>query len=68
MNKKKYLQTFINKEVNVLFEHNKEKNVQIGHSEYSFIVKVNTKKSLWNELRKVKIIKMTNNDLFGVLL
>ena len=62
---KKYLDCFINKTVNVWFEHSNSKEVQSGHSEYFFKVYVKTKKNLHNQLLKVLITKNENNKLFG---
>jgi threonylcarbamoyladenosine tRNA methylthiotransferase MtaB len=62
---KQYLKQFINKVTTVLFEKSKEKDIQIGHSEYCFSVKVKTNQSLTGELHKVKITELKNNHLFG---
>lgn len=62
---KKYLDCFINKTVNVWFEHNNSKEIQSGHSEYFFKVYVKTKKNLHSQLLKVLITKNENNKLFG---
>ena len=62
---KKYLDCFINKTVNVWFEHSNSKEVQSGHSEYFFKVYVKTKKNLYSQLLKVLITKNENNKLFG---
>jgi threonylcarbamoyladenosine tRNA methylthiotransferase MtaB len=65
--KQKYLKNFISKEVEVIFEKSEDKNLQKGHSQYFFSVKVKTKKNLHNKLLKVKITKLVNNEPYGVL-
>ncbi len=62
-----YLKQFINKSVNVLFEKPKQKNVQTGHSEYFFKVNVNTCKPLHNQILKIKITQVVNNNVFGII-
>jgi hypothetical protein len=42
--------SFINKEVNVIFERPKESGIQTGHSQFHFLVNVTTKKQLVNQL------------------
>ena len=67
-NTHKYLSKFINKAVIVYFEQSKEKNYQVGHSQYFFRVYVNTKKTLHPQVHKVKITKVDkNNRVFGKL-
>jgi threonylcarbamoyladenosine tRNA methylthiotransferase MtaB len=65
-NKKMYLKNFINKIVNVIFEKPKDANIQQGHSEYYFMVYVNTKQNLYRKKIKIKIIKLIGDKLFGV--
>ena len=65
---KKYLDCFINKTVNVWFEHSNSKEFQTGHSEYFFKVYVKTKKNLHDQLHKVLITKNENNKLFGKII
>lgn len=65
---KQYLRHFINKKIKVLFEKSNEKNIQIGHSEYFFSVKVKTNKALTNRLLNVKIIDIKNNQTLGELI
>jgi threonylcarbamoyladenosine tRNA methylthiotransferase MtaB len=62
-----YLNNFINHIVNVLFEQSQDCNFQSGHSEYFFTVKVKTSINLTNELLKVKITSLIDEQLFGVL-
>jgi threonylcarbamoyladenosine tRNA methylthiotransferase MtaB len=45
-----YLNSFIGKEVEVLFERPKQPGEQLGHSQFYFIVKVKTNKQLVNQL------------------
>ncbi|GHU31489.1 hypothetical protein FACS1894166_03030 [Bacilli bacterium] len=63
-----YLKKFIGKIVKIIFEHSKEKGVQLGHSEYSFTVKVKTKYDLNRKCKMVKVTKLTNGQLFGKLI
>lgn len=65
---KKYLDRFINKTVNVWFEHSNCKDIQSGHSEFFFKVYVRTKKNLHSQLLKVLITKNENNKLFGKII
>ena len=68
-NTHKYLLKFINKNVLVYFEQSKEKDYQVGHSQYFFRVYVKTKKNLHTQVHQVKIIKVDkNNRVFGRLL
>lgn len=62
-----YLKQFINKSVNVLFEKSKRFNIQTGHSEYFFKVNVNCCKPLNNQILKVKITEIINNNVFGII-
>jgi threonylcarbamoyladenosine tRNA methylthiotransferase MtaB len=64
--KNEYLKSFINKTVSVLFEKS-DTSVQAGHSQYFFKVNVISKKKLQNQLLNVKIIKIKNNELIGIL-
>jgi threonylcarbamoyladenosine tRNA methylthiotransferase MtaB len=63
-----YLKTFLNKTVNVLFEHPKNPNIQSGKSQYYFDVFVSTKKNLQNSLLKVKITSFKDDKLFGKIM
>jgi threonylcarbamoyladenosine tRNA methylthiotransferase MtaB len=63
-----YLKQFIGKTVNVLFEKSNETNIQKGHSEYFFMVKLKTHRNLTNQLMKVKITSLKHNQLFGTLI
>lgn len=60
-----YLRQFIGKTVNVLFENSNKENTQSGHSEYFFMVNINTSQNLTNKLLKVLVVSMTDNQLFG---
>lgn len=66
-NKINYLKRFIDQRVNILFEKSNEENIQVGHSEYFFKVKVSTSENLTNKLLKVTIKKIEGNQLFGEL-
>ncbi|MDR1850826.1 MAG: tRNA (N(6)-L-threonylcarbamoyladenosine(37)-C(2))-methylthiotransferase MtaB [Mycoplasmataceae bacterium] len=66
--KKKYLKLFINKTVDVLFEHSKSTSIQSGKSQYFFDVFVLTKKNLQGQMLKVKITKLDENKLFGKII
>jgi threonylcarbamoyladenosine tRNA methylthiotransferase MtaB len=66
--KHKYLVSFIDKTVTVLFEKSPSSTYQVGHSEYFFNVKVLTKIVLTNQLRKIKITKVIDGDVYGVLI
>jgi threonylcarbamoyladenosine tRNA methylthiotransferase MtaB len=71
LNKKlqaEYLKQFINKTVNVLFEKPKTIGIANGHSEYFFSVNVKTKKDLVNQLHNVKITKVINGEVYGILI
>jgi tRNA A37 methylthiotransferase MiaB len=63
-----YLNQFIGRKVNVLFEKSKLKNIQSGHSEYFFNVFVKTKKILTNKLLEIKITSQINNRLLGEII
>ena len=67
-NTRKYLNKFINKIVTVYFEQSKEKQYQVGHSQYFFRVYVKTKKNLHTQVHQVKITKVDNNKVFGKLI
>ncbi|MBO7044191.1 tRNA (N(6)-L-threonylcarbamoyladenosine(37)-C(2))-methylthiotransferase MtaB [bacterium] len=58
----KYLNNFLNKEIEVLFEHSNEKDVQIGHSDYYFKCLVKTNLDLFRQKRKVKVKGILNNE------
>jgi threonylcarbamoyladenosine tRNA methylthiotransferase MtaB len=66
--KKKYLQKFINKKINILFEKSHENNMQIGQSNYFFKVKVNANKKMQNQIKKIQIVKIYNYQLYGKVL
>jgi threonylcarbamoyladenosine tRNA methylthiotransferase MtaB len=63
-----YLKSFLNKIVNVLFEHPKNPNIQNGKSQYYFDVFVSTKKNLQNSLLKVKVTSFRDGKLFGKIM
>jgi threonylcarbamoyladenosine tRNA methylthiotransferase MtaB len=62
-----YLNKFIDKTVDVLFERSSKLNLQYGHSQYFFSVNVRTKKILTNKMLKVKITSVKDNEIFGKL-
>ena len=67
-NTRKYLNKFINKIVTVYFEQSKEKDFQVGHSQYFFRVYVKTKKNLHTQVHDVKVIKIDkDNRVIGKL-
>jgi threonylcarbamoyladenosine tRNA methylthiotransferase MtaB len=63
-----FLNKFIGKTVDVLFEKSSKLGLQYGHSQYFFSVIVRTKKILTNQLLNVKIISIENNEVFGKLI
>ena len=58
----KYLNNFLNKEIEVLFEHSNEPNIQIGHSDYYFKCLIKTNKNLFKQKRKVVVKGILNNE------
>lgn len=66
--KNEYLNKFINKTVDVIFENPKDKKIQEGHSNYFFKVYAKTCKNLHSQLLKVKIIKVVNDKAFCELI
>lgn len=63
-----YLKQFVGKKVKVLFEKSNESNIQVGHSEYFFKVKIKSNKFLTGQLLKVKIKTLNNSQLFGEII
>jgi threonylcarbamoyladenosine tRNA methylthiotransferase MtaB len=66
-NKKAYLNTMLNKTVEVLFEKSKDASFQCGHSQYFFKVYVQSKNDLSNTIKKVKLIKIYKDGVLGKL-
>ena len=66
-NEKEFLNQFIDKEVEVLFEENDDKYYK-GHTSNYIMVKSLTNEKIQNELRRVKIKEEKNLELVGTLL
>ncbi|GHU48477.1 hypothetical protein FACS1894218_5490 [Bacilli bacterium] len=64
---KDFLKKFVGQTVQVIFENSKEKDIQVGHSEYAFTVKVKTMRNLHKQLRSVSVTKLVDKQLFGQL-
>lgn len=66
LNKRKNLKRFLNKNLEVLFEKkNSNEEYWSGYSNQYCRVYVNSKNNLENKLKKVKILKITFDGLFG---
>ena len=64
--KTEYRETLLSKTMNVLFENEtKEKNKYFGRDEYFNSVIVESNENLVNKIKKIKIIKINQNTLFG---
>jgi tRNA-2-methylthio-N6-dimethylallyladenosine synthase len=64
--KTKYRETLLFKTMNVLFENEtKEKNKYFGRDEHFNSVIVESNENLVNEIKKIKIMKINQNTLFG---
>ena len=64
--KTKYRETLLSKTMTVLFENEtKEKNKYFGRDEYFNSVIVESNENLINKIKKIKIIKINQNTLFG---
>ena len=64
--KTKYRETLLSKTMTVLFENEtKEKNKYFGRDEYFNSVIVESNENLVNKIKKIKIIKINQNTLFG---
>lgn len=57
-----YLNQFINKEIDVLFEHSDELHLQKGHSDYYFKCLLRTDENLFRQKRKVKVKAILNGE------
>ena len=64
MYEKEYLEKYINKEIEVLFEENNN-GYWKGHTSNYLVVKVVSKEDLTNQLRKVKVNKIIGLELEG---
>jgi threonylcarbamoyladenosine tRNA methylthiotransferase MtaB len=60
-----YLNKFVGKEIEVLFEKSNNEKHQIGHTMNFLPVKVITNENLKNQVLKVKIEKLDNDYLYG---
>jgi len=64
--KTEYRETLLSKTLTVLFENEtKEKNKYFGRDEYFNSVIVESNENLVNKIKKIKIIKINQNTLFG---
>jgi len=64
--KTEYRETLLSKTMTVLFENEtKEKNKYFGRDEYFNSVIVESNENLVNKIKKIKIIKINQNTLFG---
>ena len=64
--KTEYRKTLLSKTMTVLFENEtKEKNKYFGRDEYFNSVIVESNENLVNKIKKIKIIKINQNTLFG---
>ena len=64
--KTEYRETLLSKTMTVLFENEtKEKNKYFGRDEYFNSVIVESNENLVNKVKKIKIIKINQNTLFG---
>ncbi|MDA8764835.1 tRNA (N6-isopentenyl adenosine(37)-C2)-methylthiotransferase MiaB [Candidatus Pelagibacter bacterium] len=64
--KTEYRETLLSKTMTVLFENEtKEKNKYFGRDEYFNSVIVQSNENLVNKVKKIKIIKINQNTLFG---
>ncbi|MDA7741856.1 tRNA (N6-isopentenyl adenosine(37)-C2)-methylthiotransferase MiaB [Pelagibacteraceae bacterium] len=64
--KTEYRETLLSKTMTVLFENEtKEKNKYFGRDEYFNSVIVESNENLINKIKKIKIIKINQNTLFG---
>ncbi|MDR0752541.1 MAG: tRNA (N(6)-L-threonylcarbamoyladenosine(37)-C(2))-methylthiotransferase MtaB [Mycoplasmataceae bacterium] len=67
--KNKYLSSFLNKKVEVVFENEKKEGYANGHSQYFFSIYVKTKRKLQNQKYIVQINKIDKaNNVFGRLI
>lgn len=57
-----YLKQFLNKELDVLFEHSSDPNIQVGHSDFYFKCILNTSKNLFRQKKKVIVKGILNNE------
>lgn len=62
-----YLKNFLNREIEVLFEHSDDENIQVGHTDYYFKCIVHTKENLFKQKRLVKIKGILNNECIAEL-
>jgi len=64
--KTEYRETLLSKTLTVLFENEtKETNKYFGRDEYFNSVIVESNENLVNKIKKIKIIKINQNTLFG---